>query len=292
MSSTYWSISIPEEYKPAPEPCNLIELITRMSPIKLGFVGLSARGWAATTLAQPLFEEPLSSKYILTAVSTTNPTSANASAEKYNKVVSGIAKPYHGFTEQTANDPNMLLYQAKKNLFIEWPAGSLLADKKGARTLVGFQTRQAAYVRKVKEILEPGALGRILATFLTDTHQITFGGQFANKDGTVLSVNTRNVLTEHGAGLFWVIDGEKGTIKIRADGMKGQSFMRAQPELWLNGEKVDVVTDREAERCARHWNKFAEGAEGEYTTMEDAVQAKKVVDAIFKSSNEGRRVDL
>ncbi|KAK7017555.1 transcription regulator gal80 [Paramarasmius palmivorus] len=399
MSSTYWSISIPEEYKPAPEPCNLIELITRMSPIKLGFVGLSARGWAATTLAQPLFEEPLSSKYILTAVSTTNPTSANASAEKYSKVVSGTVKPYYGSTEQIANDPNvdmvaisvrtpahvdaaLPVLQAKKNLFIEWPAGSLLASttkiadaakQNGVRTLVGFQTRQAAYVRKVKEILESGALGRILATSLiaslcfpgvrgptafdpfqyvvdpsngatmldidgghlidvlhylfgpiasvtgrltnqyptyqpidyisgkpttgeskpqTDIHQITFGGQFANKDGTVLSVNIRNVLTEHGAGLFWVIDGEKGTIKIRADGMKGQSFMRAQPELWLNGEKVDVVTDREAERCARHWNKFAEGAEGEYTTMEDAVQAKKVVDAIFKSSNEGRRVDL
>ena len=126
----------------------------------------------------------------------------------------------------------------------------------------------------------------------SDVHQVVFGGQFANKDGTVLSVNIRNIQNESGGGLFWVIDGEKGTIKVTAERMNGHTFMRAQPELWLNGEKVDVVTDTEAERCARHWNKFAEGAEGEYTTMEDAVQAKKVVDAIFKSSNEGRRVDL
>ncbi|KAK7021818.1 transcription regulator gal80 [Paramarasmius palmivorus] len=369
-----------------------------MSPIKLGFVGLSASGWAATTLAQPLFEVPLSSKYTLTAVSTTNPTSANTSAEKYSKLTSGTVKPYHGSIEQIANDPDvdmvaisvrtpahvdaaLPVLQAKKDLFIEWPAGSQLAStikiaeaakKNGVRTLVGLQTRQATYVRKVKEILDSGVLGRILATSLivsfcypgargptafeffnyavdpsngatmldidgghlidvlhylfgpissvtghltnqyptyqpidhvsgkptgeakpqTDIHQITFGGQFANKDGTVLSVNIRNVLSEHGAGLFWVIDGEKGAMKIRADGMKGQSFMRAQPELWLNGEKVDVATDTEAERCARYWKKFAEGAQGEYATMEDALQAKKVVDAIFKSNNEGRKVEL
>ncbi|KAK7035538.1 transcription regulator gal80 [Paramarasmius palmivorus] len=128
----------------------------------------------------------------------------------------------------------------------------------------------------------------------SDIHQIIFGVQFANKDGTVLSVNIRNVLSGHGAGLFWVIDGEKGTLKIRADGMKGQSFMRAQPELSLNGEKVEVAADTEAERCARYWNMFSEGAEGEYATMENALQTKKVVDAIFRSNlnNEGRKVDL
>ncbi|KAK7032642.1 transcription regulator gal80 [Paramarasmius palmivorus] len=161
-----------------------------MSPIKLGFVGLSASGWAATTLAQPLFEEPLSSKYTLTAVSTTNPTFANASAEKDRKLTSGTVKPYHGSTKHIANDPNvdmvaisvrtpahvdaaLPVLQAKKNLFIEWPAGSRLAGttqnaeaakNNGVRTLVGFQTRQAAYVRKVKEILDSGVLGRILAT--------------------------------------------------------------------------------------------------------------------------------
>ncbi|EEB99768.1 hypothetical protein MPER_00470, partial [Moniliophthora perniciosa FA553] len=50
-----------------------------------------------------------------------------------------------------------------------------------------------------------------------DIHQVVFGGQFGNKDGTVLSVSIRNVLSEHSAGLIWVIDGEKGAIKIRAE---------------------------------------------------------------------------
>ncbi|ESK83714.1 dimeric dihydrodiol [Moniliophthora roreri MCA 2997] len=365
-----------------------------MPPIRLGFVGLSANGWAASTLVPPLLEEPLSSKYTIAAVSTTNQASANASAEKYSKLVSAPVKAYYGSTEQIANDPDVDMVavsvrtpahvdaalpalQAKKDLFIEWPTGNQLAGttkiaemakKGGVRTLIGFQTRQAAYVRKVKEILESGLLGRIISTsvvtcsyflargpfgyegyrYLTDTsngasmvdingghlidvlhylfgpvasitsylanqyptiqmldasgkpvgdpipqddiHQVVFGGQFDNKDATVFSVNIRNVGSEHSTGLFWIIDGEKGAIKIKAE--KGLSFMRAQPELWVNGEKVDVETDSEAERSARNWSKFADRAEGEYATVDDALKAKKVVDAIFRSSREGRRVDL
>ncbi|KAK7035537.1 transcription regulator gal80 [Paramarasmius palmivorus] len=237
--------------------------------------------------------------------------------------------------------------QAKKSLFID------------VKTLVGFQTRQAAYVKKVKEILDSGALGRILSTSLvasfcfpavrgrtgyaftshlydapngntmldidgghlidvlhylfgpissvvghlatqyptiqlvdasgnptgdpipqSDVHQVVFGGQFANKDGTVLSVNIRNIQNEGGGGLFWVTDGEKGTIKITAERMNGHTFMRAQPELWLDGEKVDVVTDTESGRAGRYWDAFAEGKEGEYATIEDALRAKEMIDAI------------
>uniref|UniRef100_A0A0W0FNQ8 Dimeric dihydrodiol n=1 Tax=Moniliophthora roreri TaxID=221103 RepID=A0A0W0FNQ8_MONRR len=368
-----------------------------MSPIRLGFVGLSANGWAASTIVPPLLEEPLSSKYTITAVSTTNPTSAAASAEKYGKVLSVPVKGYHGSTESIAKDPNvdmvaisvrtpghveaaLPVLQAKKDLFIEWPAGKKLAGtteiteaarKNGVRTLVGFQTRQAAYVRKIKEILDSGVLGRIVSTSLvtcmcfpgargpetleaysyiidaangativdidgghlvdvlhylfgpiasiishlsnqyptiqildasgkavgepipqSDIHQAVFGGQFGNKDGTVLSVSIRNVLSEHSAGLFWVIDGEKGAIKIRAEGEKHRSFMKSEPELWLNGNKIDVEADSEAQKAARYWQTFADGQEGEYATIEDALQAKRVVDAIFTSNREGRRVDL
>ncbi|EEB97749.1 hypothetical protein MPER_02864, partial [Moniliophthora perniciosa FA553] len=155
-------------------------------------IGLSAIGWAASTLVPPLLEEPLSSKYTITAVSTTNLTSATASAEKYSKTVSAPVKGYHGSTENISKDPNVDLVaisvrtpahveaslpvlQAKKDLFIEWPAGKRLAGtteiveaarKNGVRTLVGFQTRQAAYVRKIKEIIDSGVLGRIVSTSL------------------------------------------------------------------------------------------------------------------------------
>ncbi|KAK7032605.1 transcription regulator gal80 [Paramarasmius palmivorus] len=402
-----------------------------MSPIRLGFVGLSATGWASYTLVPPLLEEPLSSKYTLTAVSTTNPTSASACAEKYSKLTSAPVKAYHGSTEQIANDPNvdmvavsvrtpahvdaaLPVLRAKKSLFVEWPAGMHLAGtnelaetakKNGVRTLVGFQTRQAAYVKKASTCFQEGRpwvdLGSRSKRFLTqefwvessrhlwyvyglsnasalaehcdqiaslyfpggrgptgyepyryiydvsngttmvdidaghitdmfhylfgpiatvtahlanqypavqlvdfsgkavgepipqdDIHHVVFGGQFGNTDATALSVDIRNVLTEHGTGLFWVIDGERGTIKLRADGMKGQTFMKAQPEVWLNGEKLEVEMDTEAQRSARSWSKFADGAEGEYPTLEDAVRAKRVVDAIFTSSREGRKVNL
>ncbi|KAI3605198.1 dimeric dihydrodiol [Moniliophthora roreri] len=368
-----------------------------MSPIRLGFVGLSSNGWAASITVPPLLEQPLSSKYTITAVSTTNPTSAKASAEKYSKLVSAQVKGYHGSTEHVADDPDvdmvaisvrtpghvdaaLPVLQAKKDLFIEWPAGLHLAGtreiaeaakRSGVKTLVGFQTRHAAYVRKVKEILNSGKLGRIVSTSVVacwchpgvrgpftyehysylsnpsngatmvdidgghlidilhhlfgpitcvtshlsnqystiqviddtgkpvgppkpqdDIHQIVFGGQFGNKDGTVVSVSIRHVMSEHSAGLFWVIDGEKGAIKIRAEGAKGPMFTWAQPEVWLNGEKQNVAQDSLAERSARYWEMFADGVQGEYATIQDALQAKKVVDAIWTSNREGRKVYL
>ncbi|EEC00005.1 hypothetical protein MPER_00159, partial [Moniliophthora perniciosa FA553] len=108
------------------------------------------------------------------------------------KVFNAPVKGYHGSTEQIANDPTvdmvaisirtpghveatLPVLRAKKDLFIEWPAGNQLAGttsianaarESGVKTLVGFQTRQAAYVRKVKEILDSGKLGRIVSTSL------------------------------------------------------------------------------------------------------------------------------
>ncbi|KAI3602092.1 nad-binding rossmann fold oxidoreductase family protein [Moniliophthora roreri] len=149
-----------------------------MLPIRLGFVGLSANGWAASVTVPPLLEQPLSSKYTITAVSTTNPTSAKASAEKYSKLVSAEVRECHGSTEHVANDSNvdmvaisvrtpghvnaaLPVLQAKKDLFIEWPAGLHLAGtreiaeaakRSGVKTLVGFQTRHAAYARKVRSL--------------------------------------------------------------------------------------------------------------------------------------------
>ncbi|KAK7027540.1 transcription regulator gal80 [Paramarasmius palmivorus] len=304
-------------------------------------------------------------------------------------------KAYHGSTERIARDPEVDMvavavrtpahvdvsfanFQGEgKDLFVEWPVGSGLGAtrkivevvrKSGVKTLVGCQTRQAGYVRKVKEIVDSGILGRILATSVivssyypgvrgpttftqvsyamdaangatmldidgghlidvlqylfgdiafvnahvatqystvqpidyttgkpagepipqSDTHQVVLG----ISDATVLSVNIRNVLTEHGAGMFWVIDGEKGTLKIVADGMKGPSFLLAQPEVWVNGEKFDVEEDGEKERIAKNWERFADGKEGEYATVEDALKVKKVIEAVFVSGREGRRVSV
>ncbi|KAK0211358.1 NAD-binding Rossmann fold oxidoreductase [Desarmillaria ectypa] len=160
-------------------------------PVRLGCIGLSAKGWASTHLIPPLLAPPLSSHYKLLAVSTTNPTSAKAIAAKYSTVDTTV-KAYHT-PESIASDPDLdiiavsvktpnhvenatKVIEAGKDLFIEWPAGrglketTLLADlvkQKGIRTIVGLQARQSALFRKVKKIVESGEIGDIWSTSMT-----------------------------------------------------------------------------------------------------------------------------
>ncbi len=157
-------------------------------PLRLGFIGLSTKGWASTHLVPPLLALPLSSQYKILAVSTTNPTSAEASAAKYSTANTTV-KAYHT-PESIASDrdldiiamsvkmPNHVenatkVIDAGKDLFIEWPAGrglketkllAELAKAKGIRTIVGLQARQSALFRKVKKLVEDGEIGDILST--------------------------------------------------------------------------------------------------------------------------------
>jgi len=124
------------------------------------------------------------------AVSTTSSASASASAKKYSESVGHAVKPFHGNTSQIASDPDVDLVviavrapahkatllpaiEAGKDVFVEWPAGVGLqeassiaeaARKKGVRTMVGLQGRQAPAIKKVKEILESGKIGKILSS--------------------------------------------------------------------------------------------------------------------------------
>lgn len=146
-----------------------------MSPIQIGFVGLSTKGWAATALAPGLLSPALASTYSLRAVSTSSEQSAEASATKYTQVVGHPVKPYYGSTSSIASDPDVELVvvsvkalshkaallpaiEAGKNVFVEWPAGVGLAEcteisdaasKKGVRSIVGLQARQSPAIRKV-----------------------------------------------------------------------------------------------------------------------------------------------
>jgi predicted dehydrogenase len=161
-----------------------------MTPIRLGFVGLSSKGWASNMLAPPLFQTPLSSKYQIVAVSTTNPDSAVSTAEKYSRLASEMVdthtsaiqnddnvkiKAYHGSTKHISSDPDvdMVVVSIKtmmhkeaaldaieggKDLFLQWPAGRNAketkeiydaAKRKGVKTLVGTQLREASFVKKV-----------------------------------------------------------------------------------------------------------------------------------------------
>lgn len=146
------------------------------SPIKVGFVGLSTTGWAATTLGPSLLQPSLQTKYKLVAVSTTSEASAKATAEKHAAQLGHAVKAYHGDSALIAADPDVDLVVVsvktpyhkdtilpviaqKKNFFLEWPAGRGLqetleiaeaAKKQGVKTFIGLQARNSPVIKKVR----------------------------------------------------------------------------------------------------------------------------------------------
>lgn len=153
-----------------------------MAPIKLGVIGLSSQGWAASYLIPPIFDLLFSSKYVLTALCTSSEASAQASAEKYTQLAGHAVKAYHGERgyHDIANDPDvdvvavsvkipnhhkaiMPAIEAGKDVFVEWSPGKNLAETiqiaeaanaKGIRSLVGAQGMQGATAKKVNILLD------------------------------------------------------------------------------------------------------------------------------------------
>ncbi|KJA21341.1 hypothetical protein HYPSUDRAFT_187596 [Hypholoma sublateritium FD-334 SS-4] len=162
------------------------------SRIRVGFVGLSATGWAAANLGPALFQPSIQTKYKLVAVSTTNETSAKASAEKYTAQLGNDVKAYHGNTALIAADPDVDLVVVsvktphhkdavlpaiaqKKNFFLEWPAGRGLeetleiqaaAHRQGVKSIIGLQGRHSPVIKKVKELVQSGAIGTVRSTVM------------------------------------------------------------------------------------------------------------------------------
>ena len=148
-----------------------------MSPIRIGFIGLSTQGWASLGLVQPLFHPLLASKYTLVALCTRSEASAAAAAKKYSELAGREVKAYHGEdgVSQLVHDPEvdmvavsvkipdhytivMQVIEAGKDLFVEWTPGNgyeetkkiaEAANAKGIRVLVGTQGYQSLAVKKV-----------------------------------------------------------------------------------------------------------------------------------------------
>lgn len=145
--------------------------------IKVGFIGLSASGWAAGALAPSLAQPSLHNKFKLVAVSTTSEKSATASAVHHGALFGNDVKPYYGPSAHIAADKGIDLIavsvkamshketilpviEAGKNFFLEWPAGKSLEEAKeiaeatrkhGVKSMIGLQGRNSPTVKKVWE---------------------------------------------------------------------------------------------------------------------------------------------
>ncbi|KZT66085.1 oxidoreductase [Daedalea quercina L-15889] len=127
----------------------------------------------------------------------------------------------------------------------------------------------------------------------TGANQIAFTGTLAN--GAVASVHWRGGVSadggKAGSPLLWVIDGEIGSIRIESDEPAGAYIHIYEPDLYLNGEKVELPQEG-LTNPGRAWAEFAKGDTGNFPTLEDAVKLKQLLEAIKTSSRDGKRVDL
>jgi len=151
------------------------------SKINIGFIGLSTRGHWASYAHAPYLKK--SSIYTIKAIQNSSIESSKAAAKSFD-----IDK-YYATPEELAQDPEIdtIVVSVKvplhkrlitpallqgKNAIVEWPLArnlqeaeelTQLARSKGVKTMVGLQARQSTAVKKMKEIVSSGKLGKILS---------------------------------------------------------------------------------------------------------------------------------
>src|SRR2546422_1665938 len=153
--------------------------------IRLGFVGANVRStWASQSHFPALLASP---DVALTAVCTTRPESAEEARaafgaqlafDDYRAIVASpeidavavvVKVPEH-------YGPTRAAIEAGKHVYTEWPLGrttaeaeelTALAHAKGVQTAVGLQSRVSPTLLYVRELLETGYVGEVLACHVT-----------------------------------------------------------------------------------------------------------------------------
>lgn len=162
-----------------------------MAPIRVGFIGLSAKGSWGSTAHLPYLRD--TSKYLITALLNSSAESAQAAIAEHK--LPSTTKAY-GDAAAFAADPDIdlvvcsvrvdrhfgvlrpILQQSRsvKAVYCEWPLGANLAEaeelaalakSRGVRTLVGLQGRRTPVALKVKELLDAGRVGDVLSVDVT-----------------------------------------------------------------------------------------------------------------------------
>src|SRR5262247_212490 len=149
--------------------------------IRLGFVGANVRSnWASQSHFPALLASP---DVELTAVCTTRPESAEEAREAF-----GAQLAFHDFRAMVASpeidavavvvrvplhyEPTKAAIEAGKHVYTEWPLGrttaearelAAMARAKGVQTAVGLQSRVSPALLYMKEQIEAGYVGEVLA---------------------------------------------------------------------------------------------------------------------------------
>ena len=182
------------------------------APIRVGIVGVHAeRGWAATAHIPALLALP---GYAITALSTTRQASADAAGQAF-----GVGLTFEGH-DRLVHSPEVDLVvvtvkvphhreivsaalNAGKSVYSEWPLGrdfddalamAALAEARGARTLVGLQSRRAPALLHLRDLIADGYVGSVLSTTMVGSSMLGGVVDQAN-EYTLDRVNAANMVT-------------------------------------------------------------------------------------------------
>jgi predicted dehydrogenase len=170
-----------------------------MAPIKIGFIGLSSgQSWAVWAHLPYLSS---TQKYEIVALCNSSVDSAKTAIATHG--LPATTKTYSK-PEDLAADPNVELIvvsvrvpahyaaimpalNAGKNVFCEWPLAVdgaqaeeivKLAKEKGVKTLIGLQAGMSPTMKKLKEIVDSGKIGKVLSSTFHGTTTLSGGKEW------------------------------------------------------------------------------------------------------------------
>ncbi|KAF2115540.1 hypothetical protein BDV96DRAFT_493563 [Lophiotrema nucula] len=244
-----------------------------MAPIRIGFIGLaSGQAWSVWAHLPYLKSTP---KYKIVALCNSNVERAQAAIKAHG--LPADTKAY-GSPEEIANDPDVDLVvcsvrvdkhydallpsiKAGKDIFCEWPLAKdaqqaeemlALAKEKKIKTMIGLQAHQAGSLKKVKQIIESGKIGRVLSSTFHGTPKffaetVTEGGSHSHDrkyGANLLTIYSMHALESITFVLGQItnlqsllnISYEKSIIKNNAGETVGEMERTAHDQILLQGK--------------------------------------------------------
>ena len=224
--------------------------------IRIGVIGASAKyGWSMRSHLPALRALP---EYELTAVCTAHQETADKSAKHFGARLA--FHDYHDMVKHPDIDlvsisvrvPEhhamvMAALEAGKHIFCEWPLGANLkeaeemaatASSKGVRGMVGLQARAAPPLLRLKELVEDGYVGDVLACNMTMflPGVLSTVSRRAWMADRTMGGNTLSIATGHSTDVICFCLGEFTEVSASA------ITQVRQVETSDTGEKVDVTS--------------------------------------------------
>lgn len=237
------------------------------SPIRIGFIGLSASGGWGSTAHWPYLKQ--TDNFQIVALCNTSIESAQKAKSHFE--LPDSTKCYDSAQELASDEDVDLVVcsvrvdmhyaaikpalEARKPVYCEWPLGANgkeaqeLSKLASNKTMIGLQARQAPIVLKIKEIVDQGRVGRVLSSTV-----VASAGNFGPSEPVRMQYFTDrkvggNMMSIHFGHLVDMVCFALGELKELNARL---SIQRPHIDITKDGEKIETVTKDTADQILMH----------------------------------------